>query len=342
MNVSKKMVWFLVAALAVTGILEAGGGSAGGTGHGKRELVLAHHNAQATMYGRGLDLLAKTFNDSCDTAYITVFHNSELGTINQLLEAVSAGTIDLNSNGFGQASTLHRPLEVFSMPYLVKSIDDWRKLIDIKNNTVLQEVVSGFEKAANVHVVNFLVQPLARHLTCNFPVYSPSDLSGIKVRCIPSDIYTIAITGLGGVPVPIDWAETPTALATGVIEGQENPYSVISDNKFWDVQKYIMETAHLCEAGMIIANQKTWDSLNARERSLLEEAVAVQAAWEWQYNIDQLNQYKQNCINGGMQIITASNGLQVDAFKNNTERLLLQRYPQYSDYIRRINQFLGY
>jgi TRAP-type C4-dicarboxylate transport system substrate-binding protein len=347
-KMNKLVVLLVLLGFMVVPLFGAGGqadssGSSGAAApKAKKELVMAHHNSKTSLVGQGQDRVAEIFNKNCSTAYITVYHNSELGTINQLLEAVSVGTIDINANGFGQSSTLYKPMELFDMPYLVKSSDDAVKLMDLDKNPILKEILSEFEKVARVHVVAVSPSVLARHLTCNFPVYKPSDLKGIKVRSITSDVFTLAVQGLGAVAVPIDWSETPTSLATHVIEGQENPYNTLSDYKLWDVQKYVMETGHIYGSGLYMVNENTWNNMTAEERSALEFAFKDTIAWERDINLKQLEQYKQNCINGGMTIITAKDGLDVDAFKENTLKLLKEKYPQYTDYFSRLDEYLGY
>ena len=308
----------------------------------KRELVLGQHQSQASMQGVVLDKMAELYNAQSETSYITVFHNSELGSINELLEAVTVGTIDINPNGFGQSSTLYAPMELFTMPYLVKSTEDAAKLMDREKNDVLDEIVGDFEKAVNVHVVIVYSRPNARNLTCNFPVYSPADLNGVKIRSITSKVYTLAVRGLGAIAVPIDWAEAPTALSTGVIEGQENPYSVLSDYQLYDVQKYVMETGHIYDTGLYMVNQDTWDSLSDTDKSLMEKVFKEVNDWETEELVKNNDVYKQNCIDHGMQVINVANGLDADAFKENTQKLLLESYPQYKEYLARINKYLGY
>ena len=70
-----------------------------------------------------------------------------------------------------------------------------------------------------------------------------------------------AVEGLGAIPVPIDWAETPTALATGTVNGQENPVETIVANKLYEVQKYLMLTGHIMGAEIVVMNDKAWRDL---------------------------------------------------------------------------------
>src|SRR5690606_28748529 len=67
-----------------------------------------------------------------------------------------------------------------------------------------------------------------RHLTANQPVYSPADLQGLKIRAIPLPVYIAAVEGMGATATPVEFAELPVALATGLVNGQENPLQTIA------------------------------------------------------------------------------------------------------------------
>lgn len=76
--------------------------------------------------------------------------------------------------------------------------------MDAENNKVLSEILDAFQEASGLTCFGTSASYEARQLTCNFEVYSPDDLEGHKIRSITNDVYTLAVEGLGGTPVPID------------------------------------------------------------------------------------------------------------------------------------------
>ena len=72
-----------------------------------------------------------------------------------------------------------------------------------------------------------------------------------------------AVEGLGAVPVPVDWAEVPTALATGKVNGQENPVNVVLSSKLYETQSHMMLTSHIMNAQVIVINEKAWQKPDA-------------------------------------------------------------------------------
>ena len=67
-----------------------------------------------------------------------------------------------------------------------------------------------------------------RNITNNVrPINEPADLKGIKLRT-PKGAWRVKMfKGYGANPTPMAFSEVFTALQTGVIDGQENPYAQI-------------------------------------------------------------------------------------------------------------------
>jgi TRAP-type C4-dicarboxylate transport system substrate-binding protein len=70
------------------------------------------------------------------------------------------------------------------------------------------------------------------------------------------------------------FGELYTALENKTVDGQENPYSVILSNKFYEVQKYVSATNHTFTQNIIIVSKKFWDRLSAEEQKMFRDAYA--------------------------------------------------------------------
>lgn len=308
----------------------------------KRVLTFANHNSKESTNGQQSMAFVDYVNENSSTIEIDPYFNGELGGIQEALEGVAMGTIDITGTMFAQLAGMYAPMEVFSMPYLVKNGEDNKKLMDRENNQVLDEMLNEFEKNSSIVVFGTSSSYDARQLTCNFEVKSPADLSGVKIRSITNDVYTMTIEGLGGTPVPIDWTETMTALTTGTVQGQENPYATLVSYQLWDSQKYIMETNHIYDSAVHIINADLWNSLTDEEKQVLKDGAVAMEEFSHNLQIDNAEEYRKTCEENGMTIITEADGLDVDAFKANTDKLKSERYPEYQEYFDRINEYLGY
>jgi TRAP-type transport system periplasmic protein len=66
---------------------------------------------------------------------------------------------------------------------------------------------------------------------------------------------------LGASPATLNFAEAYTALQTHVVDGQENPLSVIDTAKFYEVQKYVSMTNHMWDGYWMLCNGRAWKTL---------------------------------------------------------------------------------
>jgi len=119
---------------------------------------------------------------------------------------------------------------------------------------------------------------------------------------LQSRLFIDLFTTLGANPVPMPFPEVYTALEQKVVDGQENPVTVITDSKFQEVQKYLSLTKHIYNPQAVIMSKKTWDTLNAAEQKIIQEAATESTAYQRQVsrqaNDDGLAALKK----GGMQV----------------------------------------
>jgi len=74
-------------------------------------------------------------------------------------------------------------------------------------------------------------------------------------------------------PVPMPFAELYGALESRAVDGQENPFSVILSNKFYEVQKYVSATNHVYAANIVLVSKKFWDQLTPVEQKWMRESA---------------------------------------------------------------------
>lgn len=108
-------------------------------------------------------------------------------------------------------------------------------------------------------------------------VKTPADMKGLKLRVQQLPLYVEMVKGLGGIPTPVAWPETPGALRTKVVDGQENPVSVILGNKFYEFQTYMTLDEHVYGTDFLLVNDRFYQGLDGEGRALLARASVVAA-----------------------------------------------------------------
>ena len=203
-------------------------------------MKFGHVGAPGSLFEATVNNFAACVGDkSGGTIEVQTFGSSQLGKDKELLQKLKLGQVDfaLPSSVMSSVSDV---FGVFEMPYIIKDRDHMRR--------VQGAMMDKFQGAANdngYHIVG-LAENGFRHITNNIrPINKPEDLQGIKLRT-PNGAWRVKMfQQYGANPTPMSFSDVFTALQTGVIDGQENPYAQIASAKFQEVQKYLSITGHV-------------------------------------------------------------------------------------------------
>ncbi|WP_425450136.1 TRAP transporter substrate-binding protein [Virgifigura deserti] len=290
-------------------------------------LRYGHMNAPTSITGMQAEWLAEAIaRNTGGEIEVQVFPSSQLGKLQELAEAVSTGTIALSHNTAGALGSLHAPFSALDTPFLYRDLDHLMKVTDV-NSPVMKSLNEGLIANAGVRVL-YAFYFGTRQLTASQAALSPADLAGVKIRSIPFPIYMTAVEGLGAVPVPVDWSEVPTALATGVVAGQENPVNVVLSNKLYDVQSHMMLTGHIMGAEVVVINESVWQDLTQAQRDGIA-AAAEEVRQRASKAVEAQEESDLEELTGlGMTVIGPEQGLEVDAFRKSVGKLVGERFSE--------------
>ena len=242
---------------------------AAGTALAQVELKFGHVGEPGSLFAKSAEEYAKRANDNLGgKAKVVVFGSSQLGGDKELNQKLKLGTVDfaLPSTVMSSESDL---FGIFEMPYLVR---------DRKHMNAIEKEVFWPRLAPEVEKKGLKVLAVwengYRHITNNrHPIKVPGDLQGIKLR-VPEGKWRVKMfQAYGANPSPMKFSEVFTALQTGVMDGQENPFSQIVSAKFQEVQKYISLTGHVYIPAYVTVGSKKWATLPADVRKVLEDTA---------------------------------------------------------------------
>src|ERR671917_1258610 len=156
---------------------------------------------------------------------VQVFPNSQLGGVQEMIDGVKSGSITVGHHEFASLDRLVKDIAVFNAPFVYRDGAHALAATDPRKSEVLQEFNKKLVADGNMRIVGRLFRG-ARQMTAKQAVYSPSDLQGKRFRGVPIQLWTTMIRGFGAIPTPVEVAELPTALMTGMVVGQENPLTM--------------------------------------------------------------------------------------------------------------------
>jgi tripartite ATP-independent transporter DctP family solute receptor len=199
---------------------------------------------------------------------VAVFPAGILGGAPQDLAGLRGGTIDFSSMATGLLSGIDKEFMVFDFPFLFSNPQEAFAVADGPVGTRLMN------KLPQHGLIGLGMWDLGfRNMTnSRRPITRAEDVQGLKLRVIASPIYLDLANALGANPVPMAFPELYGALESKAVDGQENPLAVIETSKFAEVQKYLSLTRHVYTAMPVLMSKKTWDSMSATERKIIQES----------------------------------------------------------------------
>lgn len=256
------------------------------------ELKFGHVGAPGSLFLACADEFAKRANEKLgDKAKVVTFGSSQLGKDKELLKKLKLGTIAFALPSTVMSSVVDE-FGVFEMPYLVLDRDHMRKIRD----EVFWPMIAPKVEAEGYQVVAVWENGF-RNITNNVkPIVGPKDLQGIKLRTPKGEWRVKMFKGYGANPTPMSLSEVFVALQTGVIDGQENPFTQIYSQNFHEVQKYLSLSGHVYTPAYLLTGKKTWESLPEDVREILKTTAVDMQEWVYEtgekMEVDLLNKMK--------------------------------------------------
>ncbi len=184
--------------------------------------------------------------------------------------AIRQGIIDLAVGSTINWSPQVKQLNLFALPFL---LPDYRALDALTHGEVGKDIFKVVERAG--------VVPLAwgengfRELSnSKHEIKSPQDMKGLKLRVVGSPLFLDIFSALGANPTQMSWADAQPALASGAVDGQENPLSIYTASKLQTVkQKYITLWGYVADPLIFVANRDIWRSWSTADQAIVRQAA---------------------------------------------------------------------
>ena len=184
--------------------------------------------------------------------------------------ALRQGVIDMAIGSTINWSPQVKELNLFSMPFLMP---DFQAIDALTHGEVGKDLFSILDKAG--------VMPLAwgengfREVSnSKHAIKKPEDLKGMKIRVVGSPLFLDTFTALGANPTQMSWADAQPALASGAVDGQENPMAIFTAAKLHSVgQKHLTMWGYVADPLIFVVNKEVWNSWTEADRAIVKQAA---------------------------------------------------------------------
>lgn len=229
---------------------------------------------------------------------ITVYSGAQLGSDQQMQAALRGGTQEFTAPSTATLANLVKEFGVFGLPFSFASEKQADAVFD---GPFGQSMLAKLTEKDLIGLAFW--ENGFRHFTnSKRPIVKAEDLAGIKVRTMQNNLYIDLFAGLGSNAIPMPVNELYTALETKAVDAQENPFTVVQAQKFYDVQKYLSTTGHAYDAQVLIASKKFWDKLSAADKALMQDAAREATLYQRQTSRELNGKARAELAKAGMQI----------------------------------------
>lgn len=228
------------------------------------------HVVAATGHPKGdaATMLAERVNDEMNgKACMEVFANSTLYDDDKVLEALLLGDVQLAAPSLSKFEAYTLKYRLFDLPFMFSSLDAVSTFTGGDAGKGLLKVMEDKGYTGMGYWLSGLKQFSAKK-----PLLVPSDANGLKFRVQTSDVAVAMIEAMGASAQKLAFKEVYGALQTGVVDGQENTWSNIYTQKFFEVQDGITETNHQVLAYLLVTST---DWLNGLDAEIRDQFVTI-------------------------------------------------------------------
>jgi C4-dicarboxylate-binding protein DctP len=201
---------------------------------------------------------------------VEAYPNSQLFGDAKEMEALALGDVHFLATSLSKFDKYTKKLQVFDLPFL---FDDVAAIDRFQASPAGKGLLKEME-SKNYLGLGYWHNGM-KQLSANKPLLTPADAKGLKFRIQQSDVLAAQFQAVGAVPQKLAFSEVYQALQTGTVDAQENTWSNIYSQKFFEVQKHIVESNHGIVDYMVLVNAKWWNGLPKEIRDGLEKALAV-------------------------------------------------------------------
>ena len=250
----------------------------------------------------GMKLFAKYVMEASKGKYdVRVFPNSQLGKEDAYIAQTRKGIIQMCATGT-QTGSLFPAMAMLETPMLYDNLEHAHRAM---NGETFKLINQGFSEKSGLTTLNAF--PLGfRHFYTKKPVNNVEDLHGLRMRVPNIPLYIEFAKQLGQSGQPMPFAEVPSALDQGTIDGGDSPFSDIVALKMYEIAPNITLSGHILVIHSLYINNDFYASLPAEDKKIFDDAAKRSAEDVWKLVAEGEKKAIDTIQDGGGKVATPS------------------------------------
>jgi tripartite ATP-independent transporter DctP family solute receptor len=197
---------------------------------------------------------------------ITPYFDSQLGGDGPALQQLRSGTLEMVVAATASTTAILPASGIFDLPFLIANEKEADALLDGKAG----ELLASKMPAVGLVPLGYWEYGYRQTTNSKRPITKLEDLSGVKMRVMPNPVMVDAFKTMGAVALSMPITDLYTAMESKAVDGQENPFSTIELNKFYEVQKFMSLTKHMYNPVIVFYSKQLFDKLTPQEQAVLK------------------------------------------------------------------------
>ena len=203
---------------------------------------------------------------------LQIYPSGTYASYKDAIQAVKMGVLDLCP--LDTAIDYYKPSGVLLSPYTFRDYEHWKKF---KKDPVYRDLLDTIGEKVGVKQFSLYTFGFRHATTKSARATTPEDFENLKLRVVSFPPYPEAATVLNAHGTPLPIGDVYMALASGVADAEENPFTQILTMKFYEVQKYLILTGHMLASSGTIMSKKSWNALSPADKKIFEEVFQIEA-----------------------------------------------------------------
>lgn len=265
----------------------------------------ASANPEESYHGQfGLAFKENAEKMSNGKVQVNLFLSGQMGSEQDNVNQVSTGVIQMSTMAVNNVTPFAPIVGFCTLPYMWNRFDEAWAVMD---GSLREKLNQTMIKQGNFRALAWLTGGFRVLTNSKKPVRSLEDLKGLRIRVPKNEIMIETYKAWGINPVPMAWTEVFNALQQKVVDGQDNPYATIPQEKFYEVQKYVTNIHYILWIGPALVNEKWYQSLDPDTRKIIDNAALKAQEVERKWGVAREGTACLEAIERGMEVTVPAN-----------------------------------
>jgi len=297
----KKHVTLGLLVLLISSVVFAGGQGESAGSVKTYNLIAAHVNNEDHSFHKGIEAFKEAVErDSNGRITVSIHGNGELGgNEDELVQKLATGTVDVIIAAPAFMAQSVKEADLFSLPYLFADIPHWERSV---NGDPGKKIAEFIEKKGTFKFLGYFKDGVRNMYTVK-PVKTLADMKDIKFRIQNSPTQIAFWSKLGVQPTFIAFNEIYQALQNVVIDGAENSFASMAQQKHYEVCKYITLTEHDVATRFFLMSKDKYMSMPEDLRKVIDSAGIEAAKKQQEIDLTIGDQYVDQMRKAGVTFI---------------------------------------